>query len=192
MGADGSLVDGPLADRFLILPRFSLCRLPCPLLARFSRGSLLFGPLFLEGGHVGVGQAHYSDIAEHSDEVVQVNSGAFDMARSPIRGRQGVDKGGFELREGEGVVVGGGVDQVGDLLGAEEHVHDGVPIGQELGGEGGFTTADAGELLLGALLDFGGGLPVIGAEGFDVDLALPPEGEGVHPVCPFSEECPGV
>ena len=94
-----------------------------------------------------------------------------------------------DLRQGEGVIVGGGVEQVGDLLGAEEHIDNGVPVSQKFGCEGGFTTTDAGELFFGVLFDLVGDLLVVGAEGFDVGLSLPLEGEGVVAAGSFSQKC---
>ena len=40
--------------------------------------------------------------------MIQVNSGALDVPRRPIRRRQVVDEGCLEFRQGKGVVVGGG------------------------------------------------------------------------------------
>lgn len=150
VSADGSVADMPLGDGgFLLLPlrwfRVSLgattIDLPLP------GGAFLF-PLLFELGHVVVGQAHHPVVAQNSDEVVQVDAGAFEMAGCPIRASKVVDKGVTEFREDQRVIVGGLRQQVSNLGGAEQDIQDGLTIGGQFGGEGALALADSGELIL--------------------------------------------
>ena len=73
------------------------------------------------------------------------------------------------------------------------HIHQGGAKGKSSGRIlGSFHDAIARFFCRISLLDLVGGLLVVGAESFDVGFSLPPEREGIHPVCPFSEKCHGV
>jgi len=136
---------------------------------------VLVFPLLFELGHVVVGQAHDPLVPQHTDEVVQVYSGAFEMAGCPVRGSQVVDKRIAEFGEGEGVVVGWFGEQVTDLGGAEQDIQDGMAVGKQFGGEGALALANAGELFVRVSADVFGFALLGRAEVLRVPLALPHE-----------------
>ena len=73
--------------------------------------------------------------------------------------------------------------------GAEQHINDGVAICQELRRESALPASDAGQLVLGVLLDLLRLGEIFRAEGFDVRLAFPFEDQRIVAAGSFSKKC---